>query len=30
MYNDKALDVAGGRDEEGANVQVYKKNGSKA
>ena len=26
----KVLDVAGGKDEEAANVQVYKKNGSKA
>lgn len=28
--NGKVLDVAGGKDEEGNNVQVWKKNGSKA
>jgi len=30
VKNMKVLDVAGGKDEEAANVQVYKKNGSKA
>jgi hypothetical protein len=30
VKNDKVLDVAGGKDEEATNVQVWKKNGSKA
>lgn len=30
IYNDKVLDVAGGRDEEGNNVQVWRRNKSKA
>jgi hypothetical protein len=28
--NHMVLDVAGGKDEEGANVQIFKKNGSAA
>jgi hypothetical protein len=30
VKNDKVLDVAGGRDQEGNNVQAWKKNGSPA
>jgi hypothetical protein len=30
VKNNKVLDVAGGRDKEANNVQVWKKNGSKA
>jgi hypothetical protein len=30
VYNKKVLDVAGGRDEEGNNVQIYKPNGTSA
>jgi hypothetical protein len=30
VYNNKQLDVAGGRDEEGNNVQIYKANDSPA
>lgn len=30
MYTNKVLDVAGGKDEEGNNVQIYKPNGSPA
>jgi hypothetical protein len=30
IQNGKRLDVSGGRDEEGRNVQVYKKNGTPA
>jgi hypothetical protein len=30
VQNKKVLDVAGGKDEEATNVQVWKKNNSKA
>jgi 5-hydroxyisourate hydrolase-like protein (transthyretin family) len=30
VKNNKVLDVAGGKDAEATNVQVWKKNGSKA
>jgi hypothetical protein len=30
IYNDKVLDVAGGRDQEGSNVQLWRRNKSKA
>jgi hypothetical protein len=30
IHNHKRLDVSGGRDEEGRNVQVHRKNGTPA